>query len=430
MKRTDALASKPRQVLAALAAASLLAACGGGGSAPEPEVPAAERRVTLQEYLGSRVAPAPAVAASGASLLDAGLAYAVPALTARLGHGNDVVVLPPLEAAFDNLVRSAARGSTLAELDSRRPAAGSAAVQAAQLAGIERRLWVAEGAPLRSAYLTAVDVPGLSWQATAVGDWGAATQRDIAGVMELQELELKQQTRLVVRDSWVRSFAWPQVQTFAARVADNRMLAMLRLRGPMHYVRGVGYESWTMALGEGRRLVGLVPDGIDLAAFASDRLTLARALAAAAAAELSTEGDWELPLLALSSPAPDPGLSLAYDRVQANLGGLDGGGSYLRSSRSVQTFGLTDYGLYFQGWQSLAFHFDSSNVGAQGDDSGGSGTTWVRTPGCPEAVVAPRPMLLALLDDSQRLLVLVAVEQPMRQMHSCDPGQSSSPGGD
>jgi hypothetical protein len=347
------------------------------------------------------------------------LAHALPALTAAgLGGSSDIVVLPALDASFDNLLRTAARSQTLVEFVSVRAVAATAEVEAAQLMGLERRLWAGSTAPLRHDYLASIDVPGLDWRAQIVSDW-TAVQQEIGSADEIQALEMRQQTRLTVRDSLSRFLAWPQAAVFDVRVGEQSMLAMLRLRGLLqHDVRST-HEAWTMALGGGLKLAGIVPAGT-LADFA--RSGLASSLAEAAVSVPSIEAEWELPLLDLSSAPPAPGLTLAYDRLRADLSGMDSGGSYLRSARSPQALRLSRDGISFSGHQLLAFNFESANVNAPQAPSSGSGGAVISGGSpqwCPETVRAPRPMFLAVLDEAHGLLALAAVERPARLARQC-----------
>ena len=109
------------------------------------------------------------------------------------------------------------------------------------------------------------------------------------------------------------------------------------------------------------------------------------------------------------------GIVLPYNPVSANLGGLDGGGTYLTETARAAALSIDTGGLRASGAQAMAFTFSAENMFSNSYGSGVTTTlinpTFNFTP-CPRAVPDWRGAYLALMDRAGRLLLLATLPKP------------------
>lgn len=434
-----------------LGLALVLAGCGGGrdSEAGEPVLPAAQsagvqappQRTTLAEYAVAREQrgtvlgfPSPSAAELESihrRSVDLGIAQLTPGL---LGGGN-ALVLPPLVSSFVNTVGAAAQGTTLAELRSHHPEPGGFYASMVQTQGVTRSLWAPAGTPLLGSFLMATDrlgplPPLAAWSGTEV------TQRDDARLDAaldgfdgdaLFALGLGAETRLLVIDRLQERVGFDAAKplddgVFLDASGTRRVLPMLRLGAIRH--RGADHVAHIATTPQGRHVVTIQPDAGDLRAFGSQRLAavlseLARMSRQQTLVALPA-GTMVLPVLdnlALPGPSiPVQGVQPAASEVNADLRGLDGGGTYLRMAQLANHLSIGVAGLAAQGGHAAAFTYSPLN--AWGD--GTAGAVFVRTPdpvfvvdgppeACPRAEPDLRSLFIAVFDDDLRLVSLAAI---------------------
>ena len=460
MNKTMSHGAWPVRV-AALAAMLALGACGGGKddeagqpwmqatAAPSAAESASAPRTTLAEYAAERANlvvvqgfPSPTeeeLAAIHARSVERGIAQLLPQLNAAyltdIGNG---LALPSLRSSLVNTVAAAARGDTLAQLRQAQPEESGYYARMVQTQGVQRSLWAPAGTPLDGAFLRATDMieplpPLASWQGAEV------TRRDDArlnaslegfSAKALGALDLGGNTRLLVVDRLQEraGFAVPARTlpdgVFLGVDGVRRVMPMLQLPSVRH-VRP-GYEAHLAIGPDHRHIVTIQPTTQSLQAFAASGELAAALSELAQMARQRTlvalpAGTMVLPVikeLSVSGNArPGSGLDLAGSDVNADLRGLDGGGTFLRSAELSTRLSIGDGGLSVQGGHAVAFHFSPLNLYGP---SYGSVVTWFNpewtlqgpgesVPACPRAANDLRSLFIAVFDDDLRLVSLAGL---------------------
>lgn len=430
-----------------------LAACGGG-SGPPPSAnasakAAADARVTLAAYSRERVAGAPAAAAPAAApdaVLSAALALALPPLqgwlhttSGGIWYAEAAVVLPALQAARLDVLRAAAAGSTLAEVEAALPAAASDHATQVLLDGVSRRLWAPASAQFNRSFLQSTDRGGLAlepWRAAVFADWSAAAA-DLAEFGDADGLELSAQTRLLIGQSVSTHAPVAGQMTAFEGVGEHARggwytAPMLALEGPGGTLRGVDHVATATWVGE-YLWVSLRPPGNEPLFEGLSPATLGAALLAAWSAFPAPEGVssrstqiWpQLTKVLDNRSRRPPGIELPYYEVQADLSGLDGGGTFLAETTRPASLTIDTQGLRIVGELAMAFTFSVANQHG-GDSQYGSWTLITSsqdtTPSpCPRAAADWRGAYLALIDRAGRLLLVATLPEVGRGATACRP---------
>ena len=419
-----------------------LAACGGGASdgqrdsgGAQPVAVTLPETMTLPQYQAVRaavpVAAASAVADSStqAALVAANHQLVVAQLRADLAGVGNVAVLPPLAHAAVRSLAAAASGATLAEISSRFDLAPTPHVQAQQTGLVASQLWADQGRVFSSAFLTATDARGpwprlAGWSAAETGFTAGTARSDARLTQALAAVDMGlgfdalPDVRLLLLNSLVLDASWPVATPFEGTFNRVRV-PLLRISGGVQRQVGSDYSADLLAVGP-LRLLQIRPAGGDLAGFAANRLQpvlaeLASGLLMGQAAPVApVAGELLLPQTTLSlvqnadGPLRRSGVVLAYDKVQANLRGLDAaGGTYAQSVSSAAQLRIAVDGLNLRAAHAMAFTFSAQNANGGGNQGGGVVGTQ------PDDCVWPTPDLrsffLALLDAQGAVVALAAV---------------------
>lgn len=444
--------------LAALAAMLALAGCGGGKDDEAGMQPAAARaaaesasapHTTLATYAVEREGlavvqgfPSPTeveLASIHRRSVERGVAQLLPQLgTGYITDPGNGLALPSLRLSLVNTVAAAARGDTLAQLRQHQPEESGFYARMVQTQGVQRSLWAPAGTLLDGAFLRATDMieplpPLASWQGREV------TRRDDAALdaslegfsaEALGALELGGNTRLLVVDRLNEQAAFASAPrtlpdgVFLGVDGVRRVMPMLQLPSVRH-VRP-GYEAH-LAVGPGHRhIVTIQPATQGMQAFAaSGELATALSELAQMARQRTLvalpAGTMVLPVVkelsASGNARPGSGLDLAGSEVNADLRGLDGGGTFLRTAELSTQLSISDQGLSMQGGHAAAFNFSRLNV--HGPTYGSVTTILVGgqtfsiviepTPACPRAANDLRSVFIAVFDDDLRLVSLAGL---------------------
>ena len=455
MNKTTSRCGGPLRV-AALAAVLALAACGGGKDeeAGQPWMqPTAARgaaesasapRSTLTDYAAERANavvvqgfPSPTdgeLASIHRRSVERGIAQLLQQLRDFYSTGNGLA-LPALQSSLVNTVAAAARGDTLAELRQYEPEESGYYARMVQTQGVQRSLWAPAGTPLEGAFLRATDMieplpPLASWQGTEV------TRRDDAGLNAaldgfsaeaLAALDLGGNTRLLVVDRLKEQAAFAGTAralpdgVFLGVDGVRRVMPMLLLPAIRHL--RPGYEAH-VAIGPGHRHIVTIqpttqgpPDFAasgELAAALSELAHMARQRTLVAL----PAGTMVLPLVkelrVAGSARPANALKLASSEVNADLRGLDGGGTFLRTAELSTRLSIGDGGVSMQGGHAAAFTFSPLNVynptyaaiTVNGSVDLIFSLTAESAPACPRVANDLRSLFIAVFDDDLRLVSL------------------------
>jgi hypothetical protein len=446
--------------LAALAATLALAACGGGKddeagqpwmqptAAPSAAETASAPRTTLAEYAAERTNlavvqgfPSPTeeeLASIHRRSVERGIAQLLPQLNAPyladIGNG---LALPSLRSSLVNTAAAAARGDTLAQLRQHQPEESGYYARMVQTRGVQRSLWAPAGTPLDGAFLRATDMieplpPLASWQGREVATRDdAALNASLEGFSAeaLGALELGDNTRLLVVDRLNEQAAFAGAPrtlpdgVFLGADGVRRVMPMLQLPAVRH-VRP-GYEAHLAVGPAHRHIVTIQPTTQGLQAFAASGDLAAALSELAQMARQRTlvalpAGTMVLPVvkeLSVSGNArPGSGLDLASSEVNADLRGLDGGGTFLRTAELSTQLSIGDGGLSMQGGHAAAFNFSEQNVYSPGAYSalflGNDSFEFVgyssAPPACPRDKDL-RSLFIAVFDDDLRLVSLAGL---------------------
>jgi hypothetical protein len=361
---------------------------------------------------------------------------AVAMLQGQLGQGNAMVV-PPLRYSFLNTVASAARGDTLAEVRRLYPLELGPYAAASETQGVTRQVWAQRGARFLPAFLEATDsfgpYPPLgSWAGgEEIGEWWLDSV--LRGELNSLHPELPAavagadaNTRLLVADALSDRVDWPRAQIFSGVYQTESgvrlTLPMLRLSADVKRLRSTDFVADAVKLGD-RWLVAIQPSNGSLKNFGDQgRLEAAMADAVRALTTPTTvavsEGEIVLPVLdaKLSGSAINgTGLMLAYDEINADLRGLDGGGTHLKAADVSTHVAIGADGLALQAAQVATFVYSPKNVfGANygvivtlaSTDS--TFTSWP-LPACPSTTPDLRSFFLVVLDEQKRVMSLAAI---------------------
>lgn len=436
-----------------------LSACGGADGGNEPTAPvtapmttpklpdavATPALQTLPEYLVHRARPSttpglPAPSAAElASIADVSRARAVAQMGSALAPRGNAMVVPPLSFAYANVLTSAARGATLAQVLARYPAELGPWAAAAQTQGVQRRLWAPRGTGFLPAFLAASDVAGgtaapslAGWAAAEVADWSDLSYGP--GLIALNgglpaAGTPGSLTRLVVADALTDALDWPAASTFDGTYATERggtrlRLPMLRINTGVKRLLLPDFVIDAVTVGQ-RTLLKLEPREGLLYQAGGEKLNaaLAQAMQALIGPGRSSLADASLvlPVLTMKLPgqsASDVGLPLAFDEINADLRGFDGGGSYLKAGNAETQLTLAASGLSISAAHKMEFVFSAKNVfvptyGCSGSvqvifNYGGSGVFQIgqTTPACPQPESDLRSFFLAVLDAQKRVISL------------------------
>ncbi|WP_395702760.1 hypothetical protein [Aquabacterium sp.] len=440
-----------RRALAPFMAAALIAGCGGGNADAPVTRPTADAesapavldaRIGLADYLAVRnrqavVSAFPTLSdAERASVFSHSRARAV--ATLNLGSAlsvNDLVVLP-LTESFVRLIAGSARGQTLAELLARYPADLGPNAAAAQTQGVQRQLAARADARFLPEFLAGSEnleagLPLLgSWSAVVLADWADLKRSTVMpGALPSTSLVPTDNTRLVVWDAWSELFSWPRTEAFdgvyANELGGRQKLPMLRIKGSVKRYEGDTFVAWALEQ-SGRLLLALQPRSGTLQDFAGRGYldsALRDAVHALQSPSLAAEpgGEMVLPVLSkwevhIPGDAWSAGLTLPFDMVNADLRGLDGGGTYLRAGVADRRLEIAAEGLIVEAAQSVAFEFSPRNRfdPVSAGLTIGTNTGFPRIPAigadpCGRATPDLRSFFVALIDAQQRVTALASI---------------------
>lgn len=382
-------------------------ACGGG----ETEGPGQDLRFKAKAQAHESNSSAPATPAAELSATERAEVqrrsreWATGSLLGTPATSNGLTV-PPLYFGLAFTLEAAAQGDTLLSLRSALPATSSPAVSAALQQGLQRTLRAGETTILATSFFNSVTAAGRP------GTFGQLMLLPLTAARLQQEPNL----RAAISDQVSGTVSWPQVAahraTWAPPAGGLLDVAMLRIQGPTRGLNGGGWNGAAMALGGGQWLVRIEPTAA-LASWGAAELNASLASAAEALSQpgATAEATWELPEMRFASTTElndRRGMVLAQDKVNANLRGLDGGGSYAVPSSGSASMGLSPAGFRYDGSQSVEFIFSPLNIYGPGYCSAGSVFTNFNfeLPLCPAATINLRPFFLALLQPSGNIALL------------------------
>jgi hypothetical protein len=394
-----------------LAAAALAALAGCGGSTDLTDEPAAaqtfeQRAQALAAKGGGTPSELTPVAASEAQQRSRDWAVGAIFDTAAPATGS-VVTVPPLYFGLVFAVDAAARGDTRAALREQ-VAPASSAVQAALQRGLTRSVRASATATFDPVFIDAITV------ADDLGTWASLTLRPLSP----QQLASEPNLRLAVDDSARGSWAWPNATAYDGvhQFANGARISvpMVRVQGPVLEQAGSGYTASSMAVGKGHWLVRVVPQGTP-AAFGPAGLSAALAAVVPTltvqAATTAATGTWELPATSTSQTAglaDRRGMALAMNEGNANLRGVDGGGTYLKAPAGSGWLSVEASGVNYWAAQSFEFIFSPLNVYGPGGSAGAVSVfgNLQDQPPCPTEPADLRPYFLALVQPGGNIAML------------------------
>jgi hypothetical protein len=396
--RRQTEAQLPTRAKAAAAAAFVLLSACGGQQGTEADTSGA---TTFRAYAASMAARPPSVppdavltASEQAEVAQLSRDWAVQALLGDVPAASDNrVTAPPLFFARAQVLSSAAQGDTLAQLRGQLSLPSSPAVWSGLLAGLSRRIGAAPDAVVTGAFMQAVNLPGSVLHQVSAAD-----------------LALQPQRRLEVTDTLsTLSVAWPAATRFKATYTyangNQTLLDLLRIQGLVGALDTPTYTARVLALPGQARLLQIVPRG-DIGMWTAANLSQALDAVARVAVPSQT-GE-----LLLQSGAQGRsvghqdtrGMTLAQDKLLANLKGLDGiGGTYAELAEGEASASADATGLQLGGSQGVHFIYNPLN----GNGSGGVIVT--RPPGfadCTAPATDLAPYFLALTQGNGSITIL------------------------
>ncbi len=388
--------SRVARGLAGLLAGLCLAACGGGGEPPSGGARAGAAGAEVSAGLVTLDGHAPSTraaavdAATQARVADDSLALGA---AAALESGFAV---PPLQVAQLALLHAAAGDSLRPRLEALLPSLTDAAWVGAQTAVLQRTVSATAGAAFRREFLDA---------STAVASWkvGQTLQDDRKLTM--------------LRDELKASWRWPAASeafdgVFVLDNGQRLAVGLVRVDEGVQRVSGSDFraDAW---VGPQGTLVQLQPLAGPLAGWSQGRLhaALVQTRQALSAGRLAP-GEILLPrghYGASSNQQSWPqSLAAALDPRQADLRGLDGGGSYVKAATLWAGVDIGAEQLLFNGWQWLTLEFDASNRWSGTSSAGAVLTLISASDSCPHAHADLRSFYLAQLDAHGALVWLLA----------------------
>lgn len=431
--------------------AAVGSAAASGAAAAVAAVPVVvPSTLTTPDYLrlrAQRAAPTGLVPPE-ASVAARWLADQHRAAALQVGSGlaatDNRLVVPALTVALHRVLSAAATGQSLAQLVAAADPAPPAAVQAWQTGQVQLQAWTQQGAPLATAFWQRIDPSEAgntwaTWQA-AEARFDQAVAPDLGADFRALPYADAEQTRLLLRQRLVATVNWPgltpEAGLFELGPRDLLSVQLLRLRSGVRGFDGDGYRADLLSR-DGVLLLALRPQaGTALRDFAATRL--APALTEAVASLLTDTGtsaarvsDGQLLLpagsLILTLDAADAlrqaGVQQVFDKVQANLKGLDAqGGTYAQVQTPAPTFQLDASGFRLAAEQQLAFTFSPANVngpaygaisnaGQFGGFSPGVNLCAGGGPVWPAADLSP--FFLAVLNPQGWVQALIAMNKPV-----------------
>ena len=391
-----------------LLAAALLIACGGGDAdGPGQDLRFKARAQARESSSTPGTSAAELSNAERAEVQRRSREWASLSLLGTAASSNGLTV-PPLYFGLAFTLEAAAQGDTLLSLRSAVPATSSPVVSAALQQGLQRTLRAGENTVFATTFfdsVTAAERPGTFGQLTLLPLTAAQLQRE-------------PNLRAAVSDQVSGTWPWPQVAAYRATWAPPTGglldMAMLRIQGPTRGLNGSEWDGRAMALSGGHWLVKIEPSAA-LASWGANDVNAALASATEALNQPDAAGGvettWELPEMGFLSTTElndRRGMALAQDKVNANLRGLDGGGTYAVPSSGSAGIGLSPAGFGYSGSQSVEFIFSPLNIyGSWGVVS--TNVFWsgdFGLPLCPTATANLRPFFLALLQPSGNIALL------------------------
>lgn len=374
--------------------------------APSPAPPAPVTFKQRAAALAADAAGIPAGEPDAAALAEArqrALEWASRALAGK--PGGSAVAVPALYFGLAFAVDAAARGDTRAALREV-VAPASPQVQALLQRGLERTVYAVGDSVFLPEFLDALTAQGQP------GTWAQLSLQPMPSNPLLGDPNLRMQVddSVSVRWTWPAARAYDGVQVYAA---GSLKVSMVEVQGPMLTQQGAGYEVSSLALPGGHWLVRVVPetplgqwDAAAVAAAVAQVLPTLTAKAAAAAAQ----GQWRLPLTSADPVGLDDrrGMTLALDRLNADLRGLDGGGTHLVAAWGRAGLAVSASDVRYWGAQSFSFLFDPSNRFSAG--AGFVDSTWRSPPPCPTEPADLRPYLLAHVQPGGTVAVLARMQ--------------------
>ena len=361
-----------------------------------------------------------------------------------LAATDNRLVVPALTVALHRVLSAAATGQSLAQLVAAADPVPPAAVQAWQTGQVQLQAWTQQGAPLATAFWQRIDQSEAgntwaTWQA-AEARFDQVTAPDLGADFRALPYADAEQTRLLLRQRLATTVNWsgltPEAGLFELGPHDLLSVQLLRLRSGVRGFDGDGYRADLFSR-DGVLLLALRPQaGTSLRDFAATRLAPALTEAVAnlltgigSSAARVSDGQLLLPAgsLSLTLDAADvlrqAGVQQVFDKVQANLKGLDvQGGTYAQVKTPTPTFQLDASGFRLAAEQQLAFTFSPANVNGPGYGAiNNSGQIGGLSPGVyfcsggepvwPAADLSP--FFLAVLNPQGWVQALVAVNMPV-----------------
>jgi len=416
-----------------------LTACGGGGGnaaaptstphAPPTTQPSApvDSRLTLVQYQATRPEP---MAAARPEASSTSSAQAVAPFAEPLALRSNLLHVPALREGLRSLLLASARGPTLSQVQTLLPELG--AWTAPLLA---RSLYAPSEALFNPQFLQASDVNSalaapLSWQAEAFGNANTFQPAWPDG-LDPSRLEMEAGAKLVVIDRVSQRLRWPQGSRLRDGLIEHesgmRSVAPMReVEGLVWQHRGGDWEAEGLSSADGY-LLRISPQSGTLGEFAQQGMAAALAQLQALLRTDQLKGaqghlrlpEGPLPAPDLAAPLPHA-LQLPFDKLNGDLGALDGVPSYARLALGSFALDVNAEGLRLQGGMALALG-PRPNASA----SYGSVVTWIPVdplwpPPCPDLGPALRSHLLVWLDSRHRVVALAAVLHPSGQGKRCN----------
>lgn len=436
---------------ALIASGTLLVACGGDDRADEASnatsasaLPRPET-ATLPQYQAWQASTTQVAggvvpdAAALAALVAAQQQRAVAQLLADLASVANGAVVPPLTDAALRSLGAAASGDSLAQISAAGFDLAPTPYMAALLTSrVASQWWADRGRSFRTDFLAATDAaaafPRLAaWSAAETGfadasayaDAGLGQALDAAG-MSLWSFEAGTNIRLLALNTVSAGAAWGPVNPVDG-IFQRVRLPLLRISSGVRRHAGADFTADLLAVGDLRLLqlrpgVGANGGTVSAAWLTAALAQSSQALLGAGSAALPA-GELLLPQATLPLPLKvdsalrNAGVQQLFDKVNANLKGLDGvGGTYAQSVSPNATLVLGPDGLALRAAHAMAFTFSPLNINGPGGNFGliytnvdlapayscfvGQTLTWP-TPDL-------RPFYLALLDARGVVVALAA----------------------
>lgn len=410
-----------------LLAAAGVAACGGDSSGSNEPAADPNRPMTFRAYIQSSqaratgtagvAAAAPLTAADVAEIGQRSRDWAVATLAPPGQQLNfNAVTVPPLYFALTHAVGSAARGDTLVALRAQVGQPSNSNVEAGLMQGVSRSVIGAPDAVLSGQFMNAIsmaDHPGTLQPLDLPPLSAAAVASD-------------PQLRLSIHDSVGRRWSWPRVQAFNGTFADHSgqrsNVSMLRVSGPVLQRATAEYGAVGLPLTDGTWLIKITPEpsmtawGAAGLATALAELAVTFAAQPAAATQAVATGAMVLPAshaFAAAGLNDRRGMSLAIDKVNANLQGMGSGGSFLEAPAGSASLSLAADGMTYSASQRARFEFSPLNVFGPGYgvtstsvSLEGTRPVWLFPPPCPSVTADLRPSYLVLMHANGSVLLL------------------------